>query len=222
MNKLSLAWLFSAALVIGCGGNVVKSSGGSGGTGGAGTGGGDGGTATTTSITSTTSSTDTIVPPQCAVNTNQTAPYAVTFQFTVGTGQVAFLAEDCYTQFQVTSCASAYVNPVGMHGECTIDCSDMTGCIDCGACPSGAILVSQGAPHNVDWDGVQYFFDTNSSGCSCHTTTNALAAKYRVEVPVYVTEQDALNHTNGVVLTHEFDLPAPNGIVTVPVGLQPN
>ncbi len=209
MNKLSFAWIFSAALVLGCGGNVIKSSGGAGGSG---TGGSDGGATTGT----------TNIPPQCSVNTNQTAPYAVTFQFTVGTGQVAFLAEDCYTQFQVTSCASAYVDPVGMHGDCTIDCSEVTGCIECGACPSGAILVSQGSPHNVAWDGMQYFFNLNSSGCTCHTSTEAPAGKYRVEVPVYPTEEDALSYTNGVVLTHEFDLPAPDGIVTVPVGLQPN
>lgn len=214
MNKLSLAWLFSAALAAGCGGNVITSGGGSGGSGGDTTG-GTGGGATTTSSTET-------VPPQCAVATNQQAPYAVTFQFTVGTNQSAFLAEDCYTQFQVTSCASAYVDPVGLHGDCTVDCSQSMECIDCGACPSGAISVTSGAPHSVDWDGVEYFFATNDVGCTCHTTTNAYAAKYRVQVPVYQTEQDALNQTNSVMVYHEFDLPAPDGIVVVPVGLQPN
>lgn len=213
MNKLSLAWLFSAALAAGCGGNVITSGGGSGGggAGGSGTGG-----------ATTTSTTETVLPPQCAVETNEPAPYAVTFQFTVATNQSAFLAEDCYTQFQVTSCASAYVDPVGMHGDCTVDCSQSNECIDCGACPSGAILVSSGSPHSVDWDGVQYFFGTNSVGCTCHTKTNAYAGKYRVQVPVYLTEQDALNQTNSVMVYHEFDLPAPDGIVVVPVGLQPN
>lgn len=56
----------------------------------------------------------------------------------------------------------------------------------------------------------------------CHTSANAPAGKYRIDVPVYQTEEDALNLQNGAVVSHDFELPAPGGVVTVPVGLQPN
>lgn len=214
MNRLSIAWLFTAAFAVGCGGNIVGGS--SGGTGGSGGEGGSGGSTSTTSSSSST--TETVLPPQCVVETQQAAPYAVTFQFVVGAGQSAFLREDCYTQFTVTSCASAYADDVGLHGDCTGDCANSMECIECGACPEAAIQISDAAPHSESWDGVQYLFSINQAGCACHTAVNAPAAKYRVQVPVYPSEQDAINQQNGVMVYQEFDLPAPNGIVTIPVG----
>jgi hypothetical protein len=51
---------------------------------------------------------------------------------------------------------------------------------------------------------------------------NAPAGKYRIHVPVYQTEQDALSEQNGATVTSDFELPAPDGIIVVGVGLQPN
>lgn len=210
MNRLplSLAWMVTAALALGCGGNIVSGSGGSGGTGGSG--------GSSSSTTTTTTTTDT-VPAECAVATNDPAPYEVFFQFTVTSGLTLYLRLDCYTNFEITSCADGYSAPIGIHSDCTIDCSQATDCIQCGACPEGALPVSQGAPQEDKWAGDTYTFGQNAAGCTCHTAGVAPAGKYRITVPVFTNEQDAMSNTNGVEHSYDFQLPAPNGIVVIPI-----
>lgn len=209
MNRLpsSFAWIVTATLALGCGGNVIGGSGGNG-SGGSGSGGngGNGGTTTTTPV-----------PAECAVATNDPAPYNVFFQFTVTSGLTLYLASDCYTNYSITSCADGYVTPLGIHADCTVDCSETMGCIECGACPQSAVAVSMAAPAENAWAGDTYTFGQTSEGCSCHNAGVAPAGKYRITVPVYTTEQDALNHTNGVDRSFDFTLPAPNGVVVLPI-----
>ncbi len=211
MNQLplSLAWIATAALALGCGGTVTGSEGGGGGT----ATGGSGGTTTTTTH---------VVPPACAVVTDQSAPYQVFFQFTSTSTTPLYLREDCHTNFTITSCEDAYSAPVEIHADCTVDCSQANDCIECGACLEGANPVSQGAPHEVKWAGDTYTFGQNNVGCTCHNASVAPAGKYRITVPVFATEADATANTNPVPHTVDFDLPAPNGIVIVPVDFLPD
>ncbi|MFO0591037.1 MAG: hypothetical protein U0441_26065 [Polyangiaceae bacterium] len=211
MNKtfFSLAVAAVASLVIGCGGNVV---GGSGGDGGGTSTAGSGGT------TSTMTTTTTDIPPACQVITEQQAPYSVVLQFTASALDAAFyLSEDCYTEFSIYTCDDGFATPLSIHGDCTVDCSESMGCIECGACPQGAIQVTSMAPSESTWDGHTYTFSMTSEGCSCHNQFEAHAGIYRVSVPVYPTEQDAINHTNAIVRNVDFTLPAPNGVVNVPL-----
>lgn len=206
----SLACTMVASLVIGCGGNVTGGSGGDGGsTNTAGSGGATGTTSTTTTTT---------YPQACAVETNLTAPYSVTFQFTVPTvGATYYLAENCTTEFSIFTCDDAYAASVAISGDCTVDCSMMGECIECGACPQGAVAVTSSTPSEYTWAGNTYTFGQNNVGCGCHNEFTAHAGKYRIVVPVYPTEQDAIDHTNAMEHTVDFDLPAPNGIVNVPL-----
>lgn len=206
----ALACTLVASLAIGCGGNVV---GGSGGDGGGTSTAGAGGSSTTTTSTSS-------IPEACVVETNLTAPYSVTFQFTVSTpGTSLFLAENCYTEFSISSCDDGYSASLAISGDCTVDCSEMNGCVECGACPQFGIEVTSAKPSESTWAGHTYTFGQTSVGCECHNEFNAHAGKYRITVPVYPTEQDAIDHTNGVPHAVDFDLPAPNGIVNVPLDI---
>lgn len=216
MNRLlfSLAWISSACVALGCGGNVIGgSNGGSGGSGGStATAGSGGGTVTTTTTT-------TSVPAECAVATNEPAPYEVLFRFTVNSGVTLYLRSDCYTNYTITSCADGYSAPVNIHGDCTIDCSESMGCIECGACPESGLIVSQDAWQEDTWTGDTYAFSQNAAGCTCHTTSAAPAGKYRITVPVFNTAQDAMDNANGNLRSYDFQLPAPNGLVVIPVDM---
>lgn len=219
MNRLSLAWTFSAALLMGCGGNVSVSTGGSGGDGGGGAGGTT--TGTTNTITTTTGTTNT-TPAECMVPTNQPGPYPIEIQFVVKTNQPSYIVQDCYTQYTVTSCVDGYQAAIGLHGDCTVDCSESMGCIDCGACPYSAVAVGPNAPYYDKWSGEQFVFGTNQAGCTCHDSFDAPPGKYRINVPVYKSEQDALMGVNASVVGVDFTLPAPNGTVVVPIDLAAN
>lgn len=208
----SLACTVVASLAIGCGGNIVGGSGGDGGGGTTTNTAGSGGGGTTTSTTTTT------YPQACAVATDQQAPYSVTFQFTVATAGVTYyLAENCQTEFSLFTCDDAYTTPLSISGACTVDCSVMGECIECGACPQAAVPVTSSSPSEYSWSGHTYTFGQNNVSCSCHNEFDAHAGKYRVTVPVYPTEQDAIDHTNGTEHSADFDLPAPNGVVIIPL-----
>jgi hypothetical protein len=187
LGKQVLVALGIAALAAACGGQVVAGTGGSGGS----------------------------IPPECAVPTELSAPYPVTFEFVSAGGAPAFLAENCATEFEVTSCADGYITPIARDGNCTVDCSTTNECIQCGACPTNAIEVTPSAPRLEEWSGLAYDFGKTNTGCSCHTSSPAQAGKYRVVVPVYSSETDALAETNATSVTVDFELPAPNGVVTV-------
>lgn len=214
MNRLplSFAWIATAALALGCGGTVVSGSAGSGGSGGGTATGGSGGSGGSTTTTTTTT-----VPAECAVATSDPAPYEVFFQFTVTSGLTLYLRSDCYTNFEITSCADSYDAPIGIHADCTVDCSQMNECIECGACLETAIAVSSAAPKEEKWAGDTYTFGQNAVQCTCHYASVAPAGKYRITVPVFNSEQDAIDNTNGVPHTYDFQLPAPNGVVVIPI-----
>lgn len=192
------------ALLAGCGGNVSVSTGG-GGAGGGGTGG------TTTSTTTTT------VPPTCAVPFDTPPPYKTEIQFAGASDQQLFLREECHITYTITSCAEGdYSKPIAIHADCTTECST-SDCIVCDACNLQALPVSVETWQSEIWDGHTYTFGQNSQGCSCHNTFVAPAGKYRVTVDVYPTADDAVNGTNGQPVSKDFDLPAPNDVVTVQV-----
>ena len=199
------------ALATGCENTVVGNTGGNGGSGGSGGAGGDGGATVTTSST---------LPSECAVETSEQGPYAVTFRFTT-TGDVpVYLREDCVVNYTVTSCGDGYQEGLALTGQCTVDCSEDNQCIDCGACLLQALTVSAGAAVEHPWAGKTYTFEENNVGCTCHEEHVAPAGKYRITVPVFASEADAVdNNSPAGQVSVDFVLPAPGGVVEVPVAL---
>ena len=211
-----ISWWMRGALASGlvllaaCGSTVNQGgNGGAGGTGGgtAGSGGdgGDGG----------------VIPPECVVETAETGPYEVTFQFENNGAFPAFLREDCVLNYTISSCEFGFAS-VTTRALCSQACdSTGSGCIDCGACPQAGIPVDVGAKTTDTWSGKRYTFGTTSEGCSCHEEHVARAGKYQIRVPVYASDMDAQAGTPSYDVTVNFDLPAPNGVVVVPIGQSP-
>ncbi len=105
-----------------------------------------------------------------------------------------------------------------MWGDCTVDCAEAGGgCIACGACMVEPLEVTNGAPAEVAWPGHTYTFDHTASGCSCHVRTPAAAGKYRATIRVYASEEAVTSGELLRVVEHDFELPAPGGVVTVPL-----
>ena len=211
MNRVSLASF--ALCAAGCGGTITQGTGGSGGDGGSGASGGTGGTGGTTTTTITTTPT---LPPECAIVTNLPAPHAVQIDFTNTTPNAYFLREDCYLNFSIQSCADGYTEALSLSGACTTDCSESNaGCIDCGACPELGVAVAPGDTIEGAWSGLTFTFEQTSNGCSCHEEHHAPAGKYRVKVPVFASEEDALMNKVAFEVVQDFELPAPEGTLLV-------
>lgn len=198
------------ALATACGSSVNQNgtggAGGAGGTGGGAAGsGGEGGA----------------IPPQCVVETSEPGPYEVTFQFENSGAFPAFLRQDCVLQYTIEACEDGYSAPVPIHALCSQACGSADGCIVCGACPLGSVSVDTGAQTTDSWAGIRYTFGMTTDGCSCHEEHLARAGRYRIRVPVYASDMAAQAGTPSYEVTMNFDLPAPNGVVVVPIGQSP-
>ncbi len=214
-----------ASAPLACGGSTSgDGSGGNAGSGGAtgGSGGSTGGTAGTTGGTggSVGGSAGTGgMPPACQVPSPGPGPYAVKFRFTNSSFKPFYVREDCRLQYTVSSCADGYAGSLVRNGDCTVDCkeADTGGCIACGACAQSAKQVTSGAPLDGDWAGYEYTFEQTKQGCDCHNKHVAPAGKYRLKVNVYASEQDAQIGNVSHPVEVDFTLPAPGGIVEVPI-----
>lgn len=204
----------------GSGGSSGGGTGGTGAVGGSATGGTAGlGGSTTGGAGGQTTGGSGGMPNECQVPSSTPAPYATTFRFVSKSGASFYLAEDCGLRYRVSSCADGYSATLSLSGDCTIDCNDTQGgCIACGACPFSAKLVTTGSPAETQWAGYTYTYD-NSAGCSCHHQFTAPAGKYRVEVDVFASEQDALSGQPSHTASVSFDLKESGGVVEVPLDL---
>lgn len=222
MHRVTLALIVAAAAaacnpqtVVDPAATTTGGQGGSG-TGGGGTGGAN--TTTTTTTSTTTSTTTTTVPEACAVASPDPAPYAVTFRVTNPSGVPAFVRQECHVRFDVMACADGYSAPLGLYGDCTLDCNQPgPGCIACGACMMEGRAVTPDQPVDASWSGQSYTFGMTPDGCQCSTAHPMPAAKYRVRLPVYASKQDAEADQLGWEVSVDFQLPAPGGIVEIPI-----
>lgn len=199
MNRSILLSVWAVVLAAGCGGTVNGSGGG----------GGEGGSGTTSTL-----------PAECVVETEETAPHKVTFQFT-GTGTTTvYMREECTFEYKVTSCGDGYQEGLALTGQCTIDCAEKNQCLECGACLEQPVAVNPESTLLHAWAGHTYTFDENNVGCRCHVKHVAPAGKYRITVPVWATEEEAAaNGPPAAEVSVDFDLPAPGGVVEVPLAL---
>lgn len=193
------------ALTAAACGSSVESGTGGGGTGGGATGSGGAGGAGGQ------------LPAECVVETAEPAPHAVTFHFINPGPDPLYLWQDCTLGYEILSCADGYTDPLARIGACTNDCNAAPGggCIVCGPCPSSALEVPAGGQQTDDWSGHHYTFGTDAEGCSCHVQHDARSGRYRVKVRVFTsTDEDA---PPPYEVTVDFELPAPGGVVDVPL-----
>jgi hypothetical protein len=157
----------------------------------------------------------------CSVSTTQEPPFAVQFTFRgVGAGPT-YIREVCGSvDFGVSSCASGYarkLGPVSSLGTCecgVVPCSPPIG----GPCePNAAVALTGGATANAAWGNTSVELEWNGTTL-CSRTATLPAGRYRVAIRAYDTPEDAARGVRGWVVTHDFDLPTPGGVVDVPVG----
>jgi len=211
----NLVWACGLALSLaaGCDSSVAIVGGGGSGSGGGGQGGFTG--------SSSTSGAAGGLPAECQVETTQPAPYEVVFQLQNPSAEALFVRRDCTIRLTVTACADGYNEPLALWSGLAADCHDPEGgCVMSEPCGIEALPVTAGAPVEEPWHGRTYTYDTNADDCPCYYEHTAPAAKYLITVPVYGSEdvEDSEPLYEAAVF---FELPAPGGVVAVPLPLAP-
>lgn len=222
----------SIVLVVACGGvSSVDGSGGSGaagaagttatggewstggfGTGGFATGGvpGTGGVATGGQATGGYGN----VPSQCAVDTVLPPPYATTFKLVNTQSFPLYLYQGCWITHSIRACADGYSRDLPTDVFCMTECSSGVGCVVCGACYSQPLLLRPGDVAEIDWSG-QLYTTVNGPMCSCFTAASAPPGMYRIDVPVFLTADQAQAQAPSFIVSQQFQLPSAGNTVTV-------
>ncbi len=200
-------------------GGASGSGGGPGGSGGAGALGGSSGSGGVGGVAGTGG-----MPEQCQVPVTEPGPYPVTFRFTNVTETPLYVRQDCQTRYDILSCADGYQSSLSIWADCTIDCAQAQqgGCIACGACMVQALEVTSAFPVDASWHGNSYTFQQTSEGCQCYVEHPALPGKYKIRMPVYGSKEAAESFSAPLYEVEvDFALPAPTGMVEVPVNIPP-
>jgi hypothetical protein len=150
-------------------------------------------------------------------------PYAVQFQFRNDTAASLFLLENCGSyDFGVSSCASGFSDRLNDQVFCACSCDNPQCGITCGACaPDQATEIAGGGSLRRPWSGVSATIALITLG-ECVDSRALPAGRYRVSVSVYATGTDALARTGPRVVSRDFELPAPSGVVDVPLASSPD
>ena len=164
------------------------------------------------------------VTAECAAAASGAGPYAVSFHL-VNSGtspvSVALVESDCPAVVTVSACVDGYAgalmisswDPLGPVGSCEAGCMLASS----GGCGGGATSLEPGADHEAySWDGSVYaFYDLGQ--CSCASRSAMPAAKYRASVAVSSEVPDGGGAAETWTATVDFELPAPGGVVDIPV-----
>jgi hypothetical protein len=157
----------------------------------------------------------------CAVATpSSPPPYPVQFQFRADGATPAFLQKLCLGHdFGVSSCASGFRDRLAEQVIGACDCANpqCTGPLVGGQCPAPeGTMIAPGATVSAPFSGVSTTPEPRGS-YACARSHPLPAGRYRVAVDVYDTAADAQAGVNGRVVTRDFELPAPGGVVDVPL-----
>jgi hypothetical protein len=157
----------------------------------------------------------------CAPSTTPTTapPYAVEFQFRNDTSAPLYVLQDCSLyDFGISSCASGFADRLNEPVICASFCGTGGGGLQCGACPENqGTAIAPGASLRRAWDGLSTTTMATSNG-QCVNRRALPAGRYRAAIWVYASEADALAREAPRVVTRDFELPAANGVVDVPLG----
>ena len=146
-------------------------------------------------------------------------PSVVTFELRNDGIATVYLLQDCLVEYTITSLADP-VHVIHRNAGCGCDCSQ-TSCPVCGACFVGSREVAMGASLSDAWTTEDIINVTRSTGLSCQRSETLPAGPYRIDVPVYGSDADALARTSARTATQSFALPAPGDTVTVALGVSP-
>lgn len=145
-------------------------------------------------------------------------PTVVTFELRNDGIATVFLMQECLTDYTITSLADP-VHVITREGPCGCDCALAT-CPVCGACFQGSREVAIGTAVTDYWTTVSVTSVPRPSG-SCEQKQTLPDGPYRIDVPVYASDADAIARTGARTATQSFDLPAPGDSVTVQLGVSP-
>ncbi|HEX3695028.1 MAG TPA: hypothetical protein VH374_06520 [Polyangia bacterium] len=153
--------------------------------------------------------------------TTRTPPFSVEFHFRASDGSPVFLHQSCIgVDFGVSSCASGFreaLGPTAGCGGCDCDTGTCTSVL-CGGCnPDAGIAVNAGTWLSQPWDGFSSELLLKGNG-QCWRSRALTAGKYRVAIRAFASQTDAQAGTSGWTVTQDFDLPAPDDVVDVPLG----
>jgi hypothetical protein len=158
----------------------------------------------------------------CAVASTAKAPFPTEFRFrNVGTDPL-FVSIGCLgVEYGLSSCASGFRDQLAPGFACGGCACGATDCkapdVLCGACmgPAGQ-LVAPGESAAVPWSGTSTRTE-NLAGRLCVRTQTPPAGRYRVAIRIYATADAAAGATGGQIVTRDFQLPADQGVVDVPL-----
>jgi hypothetical protein len=117
----------------------------------------------------------------------------------------------------VSSCASGFTDHLSDALSCACSCDNPKCGISCGAClPDEAHEIVGGDSVRVDWSGVSSTAEMKD-GVTCQTSRVLPAGRYRISINVFDSASAALMPTGGRLVTQDFELPSPAGLVDVPI-----
>ena len=164
---------------------------------------------------------DPLAPPAaCAASTTPATPppYAVEFRFHNDAASSLFVHKFCGRyEVGLSSCASGFTDRLNDFVGNACSCDHPNCGIVGGACePDEGTEITAGVSLSSSFSGTSTTASSTASG-QCVTNRDLPAGRYRVSIWVYETADGALARTEPRVVSRDFELPAPNGIVDVPL-----
>lgn len=145
-------------------------------------------------------------------------PSVVNFELRNDGISTVYLFQGCLIDYTITSLADP-VHVIHRNEGCGCDCS-LSSCPVCGACFMGSREVAIGAAVSDSWTTEDIVNVQRPTG-SCQRSETLPAGPYRIDVPVYASDADALARTGARTAIQSFMLPAPGDSVTVALGVSP-
>jgi hypothetical protein len=146
-------------------------------------------------------------------------PTPVTFELRNDGIATVYLRQGCLVDYTITSLADP-VHVIQRPWSCGCDCA-LASCPVCGACFEGSREVAIGAALTDQWWTVDIISVPRLNGVACERKEALPDGPYRIDVPVYASDADAIAQTNALTALQSFVLPAPRDSVTVQVGVSP-
>jgi hypothetical protein len=159
-------------------------------------------------------------PPACAASTTPTSapPYPVELRFRNDGASSLFVLKACGSyEIGVSSCASGFTDRLNDFVVCACSCDNPQCGNTCGQCPADeGTEIAAGTSLDQPWSGTSTTLTPSATG-QCVTSRDLPAGRYRVSIWVYDSAASAVARTGPRVVSRDFELPAPNGIVDVPL-----
>ncbi|HVU50207.1 MAG TPA: hypothetical protein VHL80_05955 [Polyangia bacterium] len=161
----------------------------------------------------------------CAASTKPTSPppYAVEFRFRNDGPSSLFVLKSCGGyDFGVSWCGTGFTDRLNDPVVCECSCDDPQCGKVCGQCaPDEGTEIAAGASLDRPWSGISTTLAPSAAG-QCVVSRDLGAGRYRVSIWVYDTAAGALARARPRVVSLDFELPAPSGIVDVPLAPSPD